>query len=44
MKKYFLGLLSILLLVASILGAQSKAPKDQRSGRPDCGSGPAMWV
>jgi hypothetical protein len=44
MKKYFLGFLSILLLVASILGAQLKAPKDRRSGRSDCGSGPAMWV
>ncbi len=41
MKKYFIGLLSIFLLVASILGAQSKAPKGQRAGR---GSDPAMWV
>jgi hypothetical protein len=42
MKKYFLGLLSIFLLVASILGAQSKVPKGQRSGRSNCGSG--LWV
>jgi len=46
MKKYFIGLFSIVLLVASILGAQSKAPKSQerapeRSGR---GSEPVLWV
>jgi len=41
MKKYLLGLLSILLLVASIFGAPSKVPKDRRSVR---GSEPAMWV
>jgi len=42
MKKYFLGLLSIVLLVASILGAQSKAPKDRRPGRSSCDSGPTL--
>ncbi len=45
MKKYLIGLLSIFFLVASILGAQSKGPKDRRSGgRSSCGSGPALWV
>jgi len=41
MKKYLIGFLSIFLLVASIMGAQSKRPKDPRSGRD---TGPAMWV
>ncbi len=46
MKKYFFGLFSIFLIVASILGAQSKAPKSherasERSGR---GSDPVLWV
>jgi hypothetical protein len=41
MKKVFIGLLSIFLVLASILGMQTKGTKDQRSGR---GSDPAMWV
>jgi len=41
MKKYFIGLLSIVLVLASILGAPSKEPKAQRDKRD---SGPAMWV
>ena len=44
MKKYFVGLLSIFLVLASILGLQSKGTKDLRSGRSDRGSDPAMWV
>jgi hypothetical protein len=45
MKKYLIGFVSILLLVASIFGAQSRAPRGQRSGgRSECGSGPALWV
>jgi hypothetical protein len=41
MKKYFIGLLSIFLVLASILGIQTRGMKDQRSGR---GSDPAMWL
>ena len=44
MKKYFIGVMSIFLLLASILGMQTKGTKDQRSGRPNCGSGPALWI
>jgi hypothetical protein len=44
MKKYLLGLLSMVFLVASILGAPSKSPKGQPSNRSDRGSGPALWV
>ena len=42
MKKYVLGLLSIVLLVASILGAPSKSPKGRPSGHPGRDSG--LWV
>jgi hypothetical protein len=42
MKKYILGLLSIFLLFASILGAPSKPSKGQPSSRSDRGSG--LWV
>jgi hypothetical protein len=41
MKKYLIGLLSIFLLIASIMGAQSRKPRSVRSGRE---SGPAMWI
>jgi len=44
MKKYVLGLLSIVLLVASILGAPSKSSKGQPSGHSGRDSGPALWV
>lgn len=44
MKKYILGLLSIVLLVASILGAPSKPQKGQPADRSGRGSGPALWV
>jgi hypothetical protein len=45
MKKYLIGLLSVFLVLASILGMQTKATKDQRSGRGSGRSaGPAMWV
>ncbi|MCX6567655.1 MAG: hypothetical protein NT147_01210 [Candidatus Aminicenantes bacterium] len=44
MKKYFIGLLSIFIVLASILGMQTKGMKDQRSGRSGRGSDPAMWV
>jgi hypothetical protein len=41
MKKYVIGFLSVFLLIASIMGAQSKRPKGARSGRD---SGSAMWI
>ncbi len=45
MKRYVIGFLSIVLLVASILGAPSKGPRDRRftgSGdRPDRAGGSA---
>ena len=41
MKKYLIGLLSVLLLVGSIMGASAKTPRPGRSGR---GGDPAMWV
>jgi hypothetical protein len=41
MKKYFIGFLSILLLLASIFGTQAKKPKAQR---PERGSDRTMWV
>ncbi len=41
MKKYFIGLLSIFLLLASILGTQTKKPKTER---PERGSDLTMWV
>jgi len=47
MKKYFIGLLSVFLVLASILGMQTRGTKDQRSGQPGQpgrGSDPAMWV
>jgi len=44
MKKFFLGLLSITLLIASILGAQSRPGKGHPASRSDRGSGPALWV
>lgn len=42
MKKYIIGLFSIFILFASILGAPSKSPKGQPSSRSDRGSG--LWV
>lgn len=48
MKKYFVGFLSVLLLIASILGAStsSKPARGRSSGRSagSGGSGPALWV
>jgi len=44
MKKFLIGMLSALLLMASIFGASSKAPRDRRSGRPANGSDHALWV
>jgi hypothetical protein len=41
MKKYLIGLLSVFLLFASILGATSRRPKAPRTGRD---AGPTMWV
>jgi hypothetical protein len=41
MKKYLIGLLSVLLLVGSILGASAKRPRPARSGRT---GDPAMWI
>jgi len=42
MKKLVIGLLSALVLVASILGASPKKPRP--SSRPGRESGPTMWV
>jgi len=44
MKKYLVGLLSVLLLFASVFGATSKGPRDRRSTRSANGSDWAMWV
>lgn len=44
MKKYILGLLSVALLLASIFGAPSKAPKAQAPERSESDSGPALFV
>jgi hypothetical protein len=44
MKKYLIGLLSIVLLVASIFGAPSKGPRDRRSPRSGNDRDWAMWV
>jgi hypothetical protein len=42
MKKYVIGFLSVLLLLASILGGPPKRTRPpSRAGRD---SGPAMWV
>lgn len=41
MKKYLVGLLSVLLLAASILGATARRPKAPGTGRD---TGPTMWV
>jgi hypothetical protein len=43
-KRYILGLLSIALLIASIFGAPSKAPKAQAPERSERDSGPALFV
>ncbi len=42
MKKFLLGLLSVLLLFGSIVGASSRKPKSDRDGRAAGGQG--MWV
>ncbi len=42
MKKYVIGFLSVLLLLASILGGSPK--KFRPSSRAGRDSGPAMWV
>jgi len=48
MKKFVLGFLSVLVLIASIMGASpsSRATKGRSSGRSagSGGSGPALWV
>jgi hypothetical protein len=41
MKRLFVGALSVLLLLGSILGASSRRPRPARPGRD---GGPAMWV
>ncbi len=41
MKKFVIGFLSVLVLIASIMGATSRRPKASRTGRD---AGPTMWV
>ena len=44
MKKYLIGFLSVLLVLASFFGASSKGPRDRRPGRPNGGSDHVLWI
>jgi len=44
MKKYLIGLLSVVLVLASVFGASSKGPRDRRPGRTGGGSDHVLWV
>jgi|WetSurSiteA1Bulk_404760.scaffolds.fasta_scaffold403777_1 hypothetical protein len=44
MKKYLIGFLSALLLLASIFGAASKAPRPPRETGESSGPDRVLWV
>lgn len=44
MKKYLVGLLSLLLLTASVFGGLSKGPSVRRAPRPGGRADRALWV
>jgi hypothetical protein len=44
MKKHLIGILSVILLFASIFGLSSKGTRDRRSVRSGNGPDWAMWV
>lgn len=44
MKKYLIGLLSALLLAASIFGGLSKGPSGRRGPRPGGRADRALWI